>query len=605
MCRHALTQPILSLIGVGWILIALPTLAAGNDSDGDGHIDLLDNCSGVANPRQLDGDLDGIGNACDADINNDCIVNSVDLGLFRQRFFSDDSVADLSGDGVVNAVDLGLMRELFFDPPGPSGRPNRCTRPATGLVYAGTHADFPGATDTEEHLLFVDLALGKAVERLTPVLPQQSRELKTLENSIEYSKFLVLPDSSAVLYYRVLDPTSTCSSPYLKTTLAEPGIATPLWTDPELCINGRVLKLTDAGDIAYFLGSETGIGRQRIVGITTDGSATLTFSSATEDLHTSFIKTSRDERWLHFARYDAGRYHAWAASVADPASEARLFGGAGTGSQSSVRPGVARLPDSSGAVLGVEDSATDNYHAQLFNYANLSAPIQLNPNLQFSEKAVGARLSPDGKTVYYRRSYRDGNDITWKLVAVDLDTPGAEIELADIEYGAGPFRISPDGNTIALCDSGSPSLDFRLRLISTQPGEPAVTVDRRIRNYDRVSNRKVAINNVMQFDPSGRFLYFTTSRPAGDPGRVFRVATDGDGDSEQIGLDHDSEYPPEEMLVSEDGQYVAYTIPVTASAMRELFVVHTDRPGVAIKLNGKPDALTLVDDFEFIYGPAP
>ena len=73
-----------------------------------------------------DADGDGIGNRCDADFNNDCIVNALDLGIFRSVFFSADAEADLNVDGIVNALDLGLFRSRFFQPPGPSGVPNVC-----------------------------------------------------------------------------------------------------------------------------------------------------------------------------------------------------------------------------------------------------------------------------------------------------------------------------------------------------------------------------------------------------------------------------------------------------------------------------------------------
>lgn len=96
------------------------------DSDGDGVSDGQDNCSNVANADQADADGDGIGTACDADLNNDCIVNVSDLGLFRTVFFTADDEADFNGDGVVNAIDLGLFRTLFFQPPGPSGLADIC-----------------------------------------------------------------------------------------------------------------------------------------------------------------------------------------------------------------------------------------------------------------------------------------------------------------------------------------------------------------------------------------------------------------------------------------------------------------------------------------------
>ncbi|MFK8016042.1 MAG: thrombospondin type 3 repeat-containing protein [Gammaproteobacteria bacterium] len=97
------------------------------DVDGDGVNDLEDNCTVEANPEQVDADGDGIGNRCDADFNQDCTVNAIDLGFFRTRFFTDDPVADLDSSGSVNTVDLGILRSFFFDTPGPSGQPNLCS----------------------------------------------------------------------------------------------------------------------------------------------------------------------------------------------------------------------------------------------------------------------------------------------------------------------------------------------------------------------------------------------------------------------------------------------------------------------------------------------
>ncbi len=96
------------------------------DEDLDGVGDAVDNCLVVSNPAQIDADGDQIGNLCDADFNQDCIVNSVDLGVFKVAFFSADPVTDLDSDGIVNAVDLGLLKTLFFLPPGPSALPDLC-----------------------------------------------------------------------------------------------------------------------------------------------------------------------------------------------------------------------------------------------------------------------------------------------------------------------------------------------------------------------------------------------------------------------------------------------------------------------------------------------
>lgn len=91
----------------------------GSDTDTDGIGDGVDNCSQVANPNQRDTDGDGFGNYCDGDFNNDLIVNGLDLGTFRQKYFTTDPDGDFNGDGIVNGLDLGLFRQMYFLPPGP------------------------------------------------------------------------------------------------------------------------------------------------------------------------------------------------------------------------------------------------------------------------------------------------------------------------------------------------------------------------------------------------------------------------------------------------------------------------------------------------------
>lgn len=109
------------------------------DTDGDGVADAADNCLAVANASQTDSNGDDIGNACDPDVagpggagDDDCMVNFLDLGVFRAAFFGSDPHLDLSGpggepDGVVNFVDLNVVKSFFLGPPGPSGLPNACS----------------------------------------------------------------------------------------------------------------------------------------------------------------------------------------------------------------------------------------------------------------------------------------------------------------------------------------------------------------------------------------------------------------------------------------------------------------------------------------------
>jgi hypothetical protein len=95
--------------------------SASVDTDGDGVADDLDNCTLEANADQRDSNGDGFGNVCDADLDNDGVINFTDLGLLRLVFFGSDADADFNGDGVVNFIDLGVMRQTFFGAPGPSG----------------------------------------------------------------------------------------------------------------------------------------------------------------------------------------------------------------------------------------------------------------------------------------------------------------------------------------------------------------------------------------------------------------------------------------------------------------------------------------------------
>lgn len=102
---------------------------ASADSDGDGILDAADNCTVLSNADQRDTDQDGFGNRCDADLNNDLIVNAADLGLFKNCYLKPAADAqcphpqdaDINGDGNANAVDLGLFKALYLKPPGPRG----------------------------------------------------------------------------------------------------------------------------------------------------------------------------------------------------------------------------------------------------------------------------------------------------------------------------------------------------------------------------------------------------------------------------------------------------------------------------------------------------
>ena len=103
------------------------------DSDGDGVADPADNCTLRSNTNQRDTNGDSIGNACDADLTDDCQVNFADLALFRASFLPNpyNPDADFDGDGVVGFVDIAILKSTFFTSPdagpGPSGLPNDCS----------------------------------------------------------------------------------------------------------------------------------------------------------------------------------------------------------------------------------------------------------------------------------------------------------------------------------------------------------------------------------------------------------------------------------------------------------------------------------------------
>jgi len=91
------------------------------DTDADGILDSMDNCTKVPNPSQCDGDNDGYGNNCDADFNNDGIVNNFDVGPFKAGLGTTNPVTDLNCDGITNNFDVGPFKSMLGKAPGPSG----------------------------------------------------------------------------------------------------------------------------------------------------------------------------------------------------------------------------------------------------------------------------------------------------------------------------------------------------------------------------------------------------------------------------------------------------------------------------------------------------
>jgi hypothetical protein len=101
------------------------------DTDSDGIVDAVDNCSTRSNATQVDSNTDGFGNRCDGDMNNNGSTNAQDTVLYRQQLGQPSvaptyNAADINSNGSVNAQDTTLYRQLLGAPPGPSGF---CTHP--------------------------------------------------------------------------------------------------------------------------------------------------------------------------------------------------------------------------------------------------------------------------------------------------------------------------------------------------------------------------------------------------------------------------------------------------------------------------------------------
>lgn len=96
------------------------------DTDSDGVIDSLDNCTLVSNPNQIDTNLDGIGNRCDPDLNNDCLVNFLDVAQFPPAFGTSSGQPgynpdiDFDSSGSINFLDFIVITGAYLGSPGPS-----------------------------------------------------------------------------------------------------------------------------------------------------------------------------------------------------------------------------------------------------------------------------------------------------------------------------------------------------------------------------------------------------------------------------------------------------------------------------------------------------
>jgi len=103
------------------------TLAEFPDADGDGVLDAQDNCFLTPNPSQTDTNGDLVGNACDADYNDDGVVGGPDFVALGRAFGATtgapnfNPALDANDDGVIGGPEFVLLGGSFGGGPGPSG----------------------------------------------------------------------------------------------------------------------------------------------------------------------------------------------------------------------------------------------------------------------------------------------------------------------------------------------------------------------------------------------------------------------------------------------------------------------------------------------------